>query len=142
MSDSQDSGDRDNTRAPLRRSRHQQHRIIERSTLPVHTAHCDDRPLSRRSRQCKPLPRSEEPDGCRLQCRLDPRQRDGPRDQAHGGAVAGSRVFFEINEVTGDGALRRLRPSEAILAEDLRPWRIAKPAFHDATGPDAATLPA
>ncbi|MCC5979687.1 MAG: hypothetical protein JJU21_16630 [Salinarimonas sp.] len=50
--------------------------------------------------------------------------------------------FFEISEVTGDGALRRLRPSEAILAEDIRPWRIAKPAFHDAIEPDAAMLPA
>ncbi|HMB10653.1 hypothetical protein [Saliniramus sp.] len=48
--------------------------------------------------------------------------------------------FFEINEVTGDGALRRLRPSEAILADEARPWRIAKPAFHAGIEDDAATL--
>jgi flagella basal body P-ring formation protein FlgA len=34
--------------------------------------------------------------------------------------------FFEVSEVLGDGSLRRLRPSETVRAELLRPWRIAK----------------
>lgn len=34
--------------------------------------------------------------------------------------------FFEVSEVQGDGSLRRLRPSETMRAEQLRPWRIAK----------------
>ena len=34
--------------------------------------------------------------------------------------------FFEVSEVQGDGSLRRLRPSETVRAEQLRPWRIAK----------------
>jgi len=34
--------------------------------------------------------------------------------------------FFEVSEVQGDGSLRRLRPSETMRAEHLRPWRIAK----------------
>ena len=50
--------------------------------------------------------------------------------------------FFEISEVSGDGTLRALRPSETILAEDVRPWRIAKPAFHSCLEADAAMLPA
>jgi hypothetical protein len=34
--------------------------------------------------------------------------------------------FFDVSEVQGDGSLRRLRPSETMRAEHLRPWRIAK----------------
>lgn len=34
--------------------------------------------------------------------------------------------FFEVSEVQGDGSLRRLRPSETVRAEPLRPWRIGK----------------
>lgn len=37
--------------------------------------------------------------------------------------------FFEVSEVQGDGSLRRLRPSETMRAEMLRPWRIAKTSF-------------
>ncbi len=37
--------------------------------------------------------------------------------------------FFDVSEISGDGSLRRLRPSESMRAEDSRPWRIAKPDF-------------
>ena len=36
--------------------------------------------------------------------------------------------FVVIDEVCPDGTARRLRPSEAILAETNRPWRISKPS--------------
>ncbi len=34
--------------------------------------------------------------------------------------------FFDISEVSGDGSLRRLRPSETMRAEASRPWRISR----------------
>jgi hypothetical protein len=37
--------------------------------------------------------------------------------------------FLTIEEVTEDGGMRRLRPSEAIRARSERPWRLSKPAF-------------
>lgn len=42
--------------------------------------------------------------------------------------------FFEVSEVQGDGSLRRLRPSETMRAEPLRPWRIAKSSFAGGLG--------
>jgi hypothetical protein len=36
--------------------------------------------------------------------------------------------FVVIDEVRPDGSARRLRPSEAILAETHRPWRVSKPS--------------
>ena len=36
--------------------------------------------------------------------------------------------FLAIEEVGEDGAMRRLRPSEAIRARGERPWRLSKPA--------------
>jgi hypothetical protein len=36
--------------------------------------------------------------------------------------------FAVIDEVQPDGTVRRLRPSEAIHASTLRPWRISKPS--------------
>lgn len=37
--------------------------------------------------------------------------------------------FIVIEEITEDGGMRRLRPSEAIRAGSERPWRLSKPAF-------------
>jgi hypothetical protein len=45
--------------------------------------------------------------------------------------------FFDVSEISGDGSLRRLRPSEAMRADDARPWRIAKPDFGIVTLPGA-----
>jgi hypothetical protein len=36
--------------------------------------------------------------------------------------------FVVLDEIQGDGTARRLRPSEAILANTGRPWRISKPS--------------
>ena len=36
--------------------------------------------------------------------------------------------FVVLDEVQGDGTVRRLRPSEAIHASTLHPWRISKPS--------------
>ena len=47
--------------------------------------------------------------------------------------------FVTIEEVTADGALRRLRPSEAIRAGSERPWRLSKPAYAASL---AVTIPA
>lgn len=41
--------------------------------------------------------------------------------------------FFDVSEISGDGSLRRLRPSESMRADDARPWRIAKPDFGTVT---------
>ncbi|KPQ11176.1 MAG: hypothetical protein HLUCCO17_07275 [Saliniramus fredricksonii] len=141
MSDSQDSGDRDNTRAPFEGPATSS--IASSSGRPSlftpRTATIVRFPGGRGSaspfRDQKSLMDAVYSAGSIPVSATDrATKRMAARLQVLG--------FFEINEVTGDGALRRLRPSEAILAEDLRPWRIAKPAFHDATGPDAATLPA
>ncbi len=35
--------------------------------------------------------------------------------------------FVTIDEVQGDGTVRRLRPSEAVSASAARPWRVSKP---------------
>jgi hypothetical protein len=45
--------------------------------------------------------------------------------------------FVAIDEVGGDGALRRLRASESMRAAGDRPWRVAKPSF----GSLAALIP-
>ncbi len=37
--------------------------------------------------------------------------------------------FLSIEELAGDGDLRRLRPSEAIRARVDRPWRLSKSAY-------------
>lgn len=37
--------------------------------------------------------------------------------------------FLTIDEVGENGAMRRLRPSEAIRARAERPWRLSKPAL-------------
>lgn len=37
--------------------------------------------------------------------------------------------FLTIEEVGTDGALRRLRPSEAIRARTERPWRLSKASY-------------
>lgn len=47
--------------------------------------------------------------------------------------------FLAIDEVSADGALRRLRSSEAIRAAGERPWRLSRPAY--AAGL-AVTIPA
>ena len=36
--------------------------------------------------------------------------------------------FVVLDEVLSDGTIRRLRPSEAIHASTLHPWRISKPS--------------
>ncbi|KAB0265440.1 hypothetical protein [Microvirga brassicacearum] len=36
--------------------------------------------------------------------------------------------FVVLDEVQADGTIRRLRPSEAIHASTLHPWRISKPS--------------
>ncbi|WP_210493359.1 hypothetical protein [Microvirga antarctica] len=36
--------------------------------------------------------------------------------------------FVVLDEVQADGTARRLRPSEAIHASTLLPWRVSKPA--------------
>jgi hypothetical protein len=36
--------------------------------------------------------------------------------------------FVVLDEVQADGTTRRLRPSEAIHASTLHPWRISKPS--------------
>jgi hypothetical protein len=36
--------------------------------------------------------------------------------------------FLAIEEITEEGLMRRLRPSEAIRARPERPWRLSKPA--------------
>jgi hypothetical protein len=36
--------------------------------------------------------------------------------------------FVVLDEVQADGSVRRLRPSEAIHASTLHPWRISKPS--------------
>ncbi|MET0257907.1 MAG: hypothetical protein ABW179_04935 [Methylobacterium sp.] len=37
--------------------------------------------------------------------------------------------FLTIEEVGADGAMRRLRPSEAIRARSERPWRLSKASY-------------
>lgn len=39
--------------------------------------------------------------------------------------------FVTIDEVQGDGTVRRLRPSEAVRAS-ARPWRVSKPSHRTA----------
>lgn len=41
--------------------------------------------------------------------------------------------FVTIDEVQGDGTVRRLRPSEAVRASAARPWRVSK-RLHGAAG--------
>jgi len=58
--------------------------------------------------------------------------------------------FVVIDEIQVDGTARRLRPSEAFAATDLRPWRVSKPnragPIHAGLYPDqgarAASIPA
>jgi hypothetical protein len=45
--------------------------------------------------------------------------------------------FVTIDEVQGDGTIRRLRPSEAVRAS-ARPWRVSKPSHRAADRPRAA----
>lgn len=47
--------------------------------------------------------------------------------------------FLTIEEVDEDGALRRLRPSEAIRARAERPWRLSKASYGGASL--AVTIP-
>lgn len=37
--------------------------------------------------------------------------------------------FIVIDEITANGDLRRLRPSESMRASAARPWRVSKPSF-------------
>ena len=47
--------------------------------------------------------------------------------------------FVVIDEVTSEGDLRRLRPSESMRAATERPWRVSKPS---AGRPLAVSIPA
>ncbi|KQP07547.1 MAG: hypothetical protein Q7T93_09515 [Methylobacterium sp.] len=47
--------------------------------------------------------------------------------------------FLTIEEIDADGALRRLRPSEAIRARPERPWRVTKASYGASL---AVTIPA
>jgi hypothetical protein len=47
--------------------------------------------------------------------------------------------FLSIEEIEADGALRRLRPSEAIRARPERPWRVTKASYGVSL---AVTIPA
>ncbi len=48
--------------------------------------------------------------------------------------------FVMIDEVLGDGTVRRLRPSEAVRASEGRPWQVSKPS-HRALGRLQAAVP-
>ena len=37
--------------------------------------------------------------------------------------------FVVIDEIQADGTARRLRPSEAVAASPVRPWRVSKPSL-------------
>jgi hypothetical protein len=39
--------------------------------------------------------------------------------------------FLNIGEVSMDGSLRQLRPSETSSASMARPWRLSRPSFDD-----------
>lgn len=47
--------------------------------------------------------------------------------------------FVVIDELTPEGELRRLRPSESMRAAPGRPWRVSKPSFER---PFAISIPA
>jgi hypothetical protein len=47
--------------------------------------------------------------------------------------------FVVIDEVTSEGDLRRLRPSETMRAAAGRPWRVSKPSVNN---PFAVAIPA
>lgn len=42
--------------------------------------------------------------------------------------------FVVLDEVQADGTIRRLRPSEAMHASTVHPWRVSKPASRYAIG--------
>ena len=39
--------------------------------------------------------------------------------------------FLNVAEVSTDGSLRRLRPSETALAKADKPWRLSRPSFDE-----------